>query len=804
MTPRRFWLLVGLAGLVPAAAFAAHTQTFLETNEADFAAGESDGIVWTSRGALRLGRAVQRLMDEAKEVELVTAFAVAPGDITYVASGGAGRVYRVAGEKVDLLAELEDAYLFSAAVDPASGDLYVGSGGQRGRIWRLRDGAEPEVVFEDQAVKYVWGLAWHPDGGLVAATGDQGRVLRVAPDGTSRVLLDTDADHVLALAVGPDGAVYAGTDGEALVYRWTPPAAGEEKGAAFVLYDAVQKEVAALALGADGTLYVGASSGQGARPGGASGGGGQTIQIQMTAPPQEAEEEESFQNQDAGDGEDADEGGDAEVAEDADQNDGGAAEKAAPAAPPMPKAPAKRPAQSMAEKLKAAMMAAARRAAGGAQAAQGGDPGGSAVYRIDREGIASLVFAAPDPRLLSMAVYDGRLLVGTGDDGRLYEIALGDHDEEACLADVDPKQILALAVTPKGRVLAGTADAGGLYALSAGPAEEGTYTSRVYDAGGSARWGLVSWRGSAPDGAEIRLATRTGNVGDPEKGLWSDWSGDLASSPAPIASPSARYIQFRVTMRAGRDAGPHLEQFEAAYLRANEPPQVTAVEAKGMPGASPQAQMAQHLRQMMQGRGRSNGGNQAKPQEGAAEGPQPIRIIQWQATDPNGDALTFDVSFRGQGETIWVPLEEDFGQPKLVWDTTTVADGWYEIRVVASDAPDNPPDVARTADRISDPVLVDNTAPLVEQVETEGRGRDVEVRLTVGDATSRLTGAAYTVDSSFDWRVVWPEDRIFDAKRETFVFTIEDLAPGAHRIAVTVDDLGGNRVNVARTVTIPD
>ena len=405
--------------------------------------------------------------------------------------------------------------------------------------------------------------------------------------------------------------------------------------------------------------------------------------------------------------------------------------------------------------------------------------------------------------ILALAAADDRLLVATGRKGRIYEVALAGRDEDACLATLDPKQAMALVVTRAGRVVVGTASPGRLYALSKGFAKEGTFTSQVHDAGGSARWGALEWRASAPDGTAVRIATRTGNVGDPRKGMWSDWSKDAAKSPAAVASPPARYIQFRVTMQTRDEAAtPVLEQLEAAWRRANEPPKVLAVAEQPMQDGGAQAQMAQRVRQMMtQAREGAAGGNQAPPPPAAGpKAPQPLRLIGWQATDLNGDRLTSRLYFRSQGEPNWILLEENLAQPPYPWDTSTVADGWYEIKVVASDLPDNDVATALESEKVSDPVLVDNTAPIFERIETQVNGRDVTVRLVVRDATSWLAEAAYTLDSATEWTPIAPTDGLFDGPQKEFLFTVRDLADGPHRLAVRAGDQAGNMAHAARTL----
>jgi len=782
MTHRITWTVLAAVALAAyPAGLPARTDTFLETNQDQFDKGEFDAVVATSLGALRLGRALDDLLAETPGVDYVARCARTPDGTVYAVTGGSGRIYRVAGGKVALYATLDDPFLFSVVVDK-NGDLFVGSGGTAGRVWRVAppggEAKEPQaqVIFEDEAVKYVWDLAWMGDGALAAATGDQGRLLRIEPDGEHNVLVDSQADHVLCLAVGPDGRLYAGTDGEAMVYRWA-----DDK--AFVLYDAEESEVTALATDADGNLYVGASSGRAGRAAGIS-------------PPPQPQPQQKQNNNGNGNNNPAS----------ADPGDAGNDDAKEPNGEPPDAEPA---GTAMAEARKLAHTVRAARKPGGGGPGNGGAAGGASVYRITPDGLATPLFDADEGLLLALAVDGDRLLVGTGDPGRLYEVGLArDGEEQACLATVDPKQVMALAVPDDGRPIVATAGPGRLYALSDGYARRGTYISQVYDAGGSARWGALAWRARRPDGTDIRLATRTGNVGDPEKGLWSDWSKDLTKPQGRVTSPAARYIQFRVAMKTNNaERTPLLEQFEAAYLRANEPPRVVSISEIVYDDKKNRAQAIQRFRQAVRKRSTSNQQQGRPPRPPAPEGAQPIRVFQWEAEDPNDDTLRYALHFRGQGETRWILLEDDLARPEYAWNTDTVADGWYELKVVATDRLDHPADAALADERTSDPILIDNTAPLIENVkakleEGEGGKARAVVTFSAKDATSRLTEAAYTVDAATHWRTIGPQDRLLDTPRETFRFVADDLGPGPHRIGVRTVDEANNRGHAAVTVVV--
>jgi hypothetical protein len=73
----------------------------------------------------------------------------------------------------------------------------------------------------------------------------------------------------------------------------------------------------------------------------------------------------------------------------------------------------------------------------------------------------------------------------------------------------------------------------------------GTFLSRVFDGGGSVKWGPLWWDGYTPPGTSLVLSARTGNTPVPD-GSWSPFI-PIASSGASIGS-TARYVQYRAVL----------------------------------------------------------------------------------------------------------------------------------------------------------------------------------------------------------------------------------------------------------------
>jgi hypothetical protein len=167
-----------------------------------------------------------------------------------------------------------------------------------------------------------------------------------------------------------------------------------------------------------------------------------------------------------------------------------------------------------------------------------------------------------------------------------------------------------------------------------------------------------------------------------------------------------------------------------------------------------------------------------------------IQTFSWKADDPNGDTLSYEVHYRRVGDTRFRLLSKGVTEPVLAWDTSTVPNGRYVIRVTGTDAPSNPESLALTGERESAPFDVDNTPPTVS-VSLAG-GSPARVQVTVRDDSSQVRRAEYSIDGG-RWQEVHPRDGINDALEETYEIPLRDLSgPSPHIVVVRASDLLGN------------
>jgi hypothetical protein len=377
------------------------------------------------------------------------------------------------------------------------------------------------------------------------------------------------------------------------------------------------------------------------------------------------------------------------------------------------------------------------------------------VYRIEADGAVREVFRA---RVLvfALALHHSRLLVGTGPEGQLFEV--DEHGQESVpLARLDTGHILALVSDSSGAVVLGTADPGSVVRLQPGFVPSGTLTSEVKDTKLISRFGAIGWRSHCPPGTTVRLQVRTGNVAEPDS-TWSDWSPEQTDpATARALVPAGRFAQYRATLSTTDPAStPELLAVTLRYQSLNLAPEIARLDVPDV------SQLDGTTRQTR-------------------------LTIKWDVSDPNDDEMSYNLHLRKEGWPDWVKLnDQPLTEKSYTWDSTSVPDGHYRVRVTASDRPSNNPADALQAERISEPFVIDHEAPAVTIKALPGRAQVV-----LHDHLTRIVKASYAVDGG-DWVPVFADDGLFDTPDETVSIDLSPLGPGAHVLMVRASDAAGN------------
>ena len=171
----------------------------------------------------------------------------------------------------------------------------------------------------------------------------------------------------------------------------------------------------------------------------------------------------------------------------------------------------------------------------------------AALMRLRDGQAVEKLWSSNEENILGLVVRDGTdpgALFATDQEGRIY--ATGKDRQLSLLSQTGRAQMTVLSQSADG-ILVGSAHGGALYRLGDAAADSGHYDSVPFDTSGVSRWGRLSWRGDAPEQAAIEIQTRSGNTYRPDTS-WSEWSDPLDDmSGSPVPSPSARFLQWRVT-----------------------------------------------------------------------------------------------------------------------------------------------------------------------------------------------------------------------------------------------------------------
>lgn len=834
-------LAASLAIFAASPAFAIRPGHWNKTTEADFAPGATHHTVVTNLGDIKLTHSTKLLAKMPPQATVLYDIRSFKGSL-YLAAGPQGMLLRRHGKKTSVLVKLKDEQIF--ALNVYHGKLLVAVSGSPSRLSLLEHGKLVTLVKLPK-VRYIWDTLVQGNT-IIAATGTHGKIFAITPpkphghattqkNGKHKPIIKTilhcHEANILCLGQDGKGRIYAGTDTNGLVYRLTKQKNGHYT--PYVLYDAPEPEIGALLVMKDGTVYAGTANAKQARPGRLKQPRhkqtGRPISPKAKAkkpgkPPHTPPSPKPLEPA-------------SKSGAKAPAKPHAAAPKPAPAKsvlhqqktksahPNVISAPSKQsanltPSQTLKRKLdhkpkvkrvkhakptpaqydrlrqivqqrldqarKTGVLPSgpqqqpfqqpARRAAstGPSRVQPASNPQprqpGNAIYRIDPQGFVRQVFRE-SVMILKIIKVGHQLIVGTGNQGQLYSVN-PNTEETTILTKLQPEQIPAIATDSKGRIIIGTANPAHLLLFSRQRARRGTYTSPVMDASQISLWGKLNITATVPHGTSVTVETRSGNVADPQQGGWSKWStaqvfvplahfSSLQPRPMTIQSPPARFLQYRLTLIGTSSASPVVHSVDMAYVTPNLRPEVTSIDA--------------HY-----------------PSTQKDSPPSTVMHVRWKAHDPNKDHLIYKLAYRRAGSHKWIRIDKNIDQSDYEWQTRQVPDGYYRLRVTASDSPDNPPDMAMTDSRESNAVLVDNQPPRLIKLKHSVHGQTLSLAGIAVDDYSDIQYIGYVVDSHKHYHIVLPNDLIFDSTREPWHVKIRDLAQGPHVVTLRITDARGN------------
>jgi hypothetical protein len=738
--------LTSLALLALGGLALASGPVFWETSKQDdVVKGDARGVSIAENGAVTLAPAYALVYD-TKEAYIWSSTTDAAGNI-YLGTGHDGKIFKVdatgAGHMLYDAPELD----VTALATDAQGNLYAATSPD-GKVYKITPAGQ-QSVFYDPPDKYIWSLVYDANtAALYAGTGDKGVIYKIDQTGKAAVFADTSETNIVALAIDKQGNLIAGSDPGGLVLRIS------QNGKVFALFDSPTQEIHKLTIADDGSIYaLGINQSSAATTKTASLGASTTTALS-------GEGVVTISASDDGD------------------------------------TPVVLQATDVSSSL--------------SSSSKGGKADGSrsAVFRILPDGGSEVLWRSNDTVGFGLRpLADGRVLVGTGSKGRIYQVT---RNNSYTLLIQSPEDQTSTIFALGEQLYATSSNLGRLYKIGRESVSEGTYTSPVRDTKFAGNWGVITWRGAG----NVELQTRSGNTETPDA-TWSEWSAPYhISTGDQITSPRARFIQWRAVLRssaasnrpaatnpaASANASARLQAVVVAFLPRNQAPDITSVTVLPQGIALAEQPLAIDPSIASSGLDPQLFGlvSSVPPRRFFQKG---ARTLTWQATDPNDDTLNYKVMYRTINDNEWHLLADNLTGAYYTIDGNRLPDGTYLFKVMASDAPGNPAEASLNSEETTDAIEIDNTPPTIKITGPAVSGQAAEVTFDTSDATSRIVRGEYSVDGGA-WQLVYPTDGVADSAHETYRVRVTFDKPGEHLIAFRCADSSSNVGTSKVTATV--
>jgi len=707
--------------------YAVKTEHWELASSQDFMSGKLQRLIVTSDGELRLGYGDTKLGEFAKEI---WCSAVGRDGTIYFGTGSPADVYALGKDgKTVKLFEADSIAVTAVALD-SRGNLYAATMPE-GKIYRIPAGGKvaegkTEEAFCRLRAPYIWSLIVDKKDQLFAGTGPDGKIFRISQDGKTEEWFAAEDSNILCLAFDADGSLLAGGSDRGLLYRVT------EKGKGIVLHEFAEDEVKALAVN-DKDVYIGVNKQKMKRP----------------------------------------------------------------------RAPGRRPSagefEDLTQRLTSQFGAAVTTETSGHERetppeARLANLLAGTLYVRHTDGRVDRLANWDNESILDIKVDgEGAVLAGMSGKGRVYRVR--DDQNWELLFNFGEQQALTLAVRDGKLAFVGTGNIGDGYAIDPQRARDGEFMSEVRDCRFFTTWGNLFWMGRGA----ITVDTRTGNTALPDS-TWTDWSEPLKTSPAKVTSPRGRFIQVRAHLATAVD--PVLQSLSLYYQMQNQKPEISSIDVGDKPkpgkekpkGESPADQKSDESDSgdaEFAANTTVHAASTPKTEEARPKLATPIKQIRWHASDKDGDTLVYRLFYQADGDDAWVPafIDKPLHKTEYSWDTESIPDGWYRIKVVASDEESNPVGDALMDEKVSDLIKVDNTRPQVLQLAYDAASG--VLKGVARDNLSLIRYLEFSVDGG-EWKFFAPKDGVFDDREEAFEVKIGPLGLGPHSIAVRATDEEGN------------
>lgn len=345
----------------------------------------------------------------------------------------------------------------------------------------------------------------------------------------------------------------------------------------------------------------------------------------------------------------------------------------------------------------------------------------SILYRfIPEERILEVVFKRSSITFQSMTVSKNKIFIATDKDAGYFEYDL-------------KNSTFKFTSLGKGKLLKLFSLNNEFYAILINPSSIlkitenysplGFIESSVFDCKIPSRWGEIILQSDITEKSKVEIYTKTGPTKD-EK-YWEDWK---KSEGNKIYSSPNRYIKYKLILYSEGKKSPNVKRIFIPYLQFNVKPVIDNFEI-----------------------------NQSGEKY----------IFSWQASDENNDTLSFDLFLRrGEGEFFKIN-DNPLDATSFEIQKELLSDGIYYAKLVASDKKSNL--IPKENFKITGPVIIDNTPPVVENIKILKN----EITFEVCDNLSPVVSVSVSINGG-KWEKIQPADGLYDSKKEKFKTAIKE------------------------------
>ena len=641
------------------------------------------------------------------------------------------------GPAIETIAELDSSIIWSATQAP-NGTLFIATG-NKGKIVSISPNGEKKTIFAPEEM-LARAIALGEDGALYVGTSPNGRIYRLpGPGRRAEIYYDPSETYIWDLKFAPDGALYVATGNRGRIYKLPPSFKPGDKPELW--YEDVSAHFVTLAFDNDGHLLAGSD------PDG---------NVYRMSEPFEAKvlynskggEIRKIHQLENGDIYFSTFKGAAKSSSSSDNKEGESSSSSKPK---------------------------------------------SIFYKVKADGFVEVFWRDPEEPIYSFEkLGEKNWVVGTGNKGRLFQVGPdGKWSRLQTLEDGGEITTILQDKGEKGGHLLFTSNPARIYRLTASPSKSGSITSDVLDVKQVSKWGRIH---TLPVCNKIEIQTRGGNT-EKITGAWSEW--EALSESGHIPGEASRYRQYRIKFNT-EDAT--LARVRLFYQINNTAPSIRNI------NVVPHGYVVTSLKavtpiltldKLTKGSISDSPPRRPPPRRQLAMTPEDtLHTAGWDAGDSNGDQLRFTLEYRRLPDTEdWFTLASDVKEPVHTFTTQGMEDGYYQLKVTASDHLSNPPGTAETNFLISDQFLIDNTSPRVLAVprKNQDSGETTHIDITAKDNFSILRSAEYILDGAQPAKL-FPNDLLLDDSKETFTFPIpKELDAGNHSLIINTMDDRGNR-----------